>query len=179
MTKGDCVVCGKGKGVVEISDGRKICQKCEESWHQAQAYEAQRAAEAAEMNKMIQGGLCNYCAKVKYCEMFNSPTIGACRSGDRCTEFVNKKGLKKKEKDRIKEAHGSVPIASEAEKPTNPQSKAPVEDVYSWIVKQDLSDEEQEQVAKLVDEIDDEKQLKKEITKLILRRKANAKKEKN
>jgi hypothetical protein len=166
-----CDICGKpGKMVMVLEGDRKVCEMCAPRVQKAREYAERKAAEAAQQARMIQEGLCNFCAKTSFCEMVAK--FGECKPGDRCTDFVNKEGMKRKDIERLKKYHSKVPSASESPKPKNIQAQPPKEeDIYSWILKQDLNEEEQKKVAKMIDEIDDETVLKKEITKMLLGRK--------
>lgn len=171
-TSNFCALCGvftKTPALILEGD-RPVCDRCAPGVRAAREYAEKKAAEAAEQARKIQEGLCKFCAKTSFCEMVER--FGECKPGDRCTEFVDKEGLKKKDIQTLKKQHGKVPIASDSPKPTNKKSQPPKEDVYHWIisVKEELSEEHQEEVAKMIEGGISEEELKKKITLMLLKR---------
>jgi len=82
----ECARCGRK----EVKEKNGLCKECQIADNKNKEQEERRVKEVNEMQKMIREGLCEYCSKIKKCELVNNPQIGRCRPNDRCSDFIQK-----------------------------------------------------------------------------------------
>jgi hypothetical protein len=162
------------------AEPKKVCMRCYNKAQTARLYEEDKNAEVARQQEMIKNGLCDYCAIIDGCNVIKTLAERAagiegrkpnskdfdnarCKPLDRCTGFIDKSKLNKKEKDKMKLFKDVVPMA------THNKKHNPSHDVYSWIMGLDLSDEDHKEAERLITEIDDERELKKQITLIVMK----------